>query len=558
MNNSELIKNTIWSSNEKNISQYIEYINRISSAIWQYVSNDGNFLEGHYDFNIDSYIRNKQINYEGKSIDQTIKEIKEYFKCIPDWSKPGTMINVIPPVNMLASAVAAMVLLYNPNIAQDTYSGYTFLSELEVIKYFSDLLSWDSDLCGGIFTFGGKGTNIYASKIALNKIDKNVLQSGCNNKYFMITTSEGHPCHIEAGNWLGIGTDNVCEIKCDHTGRIDIDEMEKVISSRLEKGELFLGVNINGGSTNDHVIDSVLQVKQTIDTLCKRYHLPYTPHLHVDSVIGWIYLFFSGYDFEKNPSGFDESILQRIKAQYDLVSEFQYADSIGIDFHKMGFCPYSSSLFVIKNKSEFQTITNKRIKTDIQTMGDYNPYNYTLELSRSAVGPISALVAIKTLGVKGFRQILYNYVLAASRFRAELGKLPSILVLNPDSFGFAVLFCVLPQKYYGLVAEKLESLNEDDLEAIRQNNIRFGQHLLNESLSRKTNVFFTSSRSFILKDNGLTLNPMKAYISSVYLDPETMSETINEIKRQIDIFQSNASDGGKYSFADNMVYERNG
>lgn len=489
MNNSDMIKNTIWKSTEKNIRQYMEYINKISSAIWEYVSKDGNFLEGNYDLNIDSYIRRQKINYEGETIDQIIEEIRKYFKCIPDWSKPGTMINIIPPVNMLASSIASMVLLYNPNIAQDTYSGYAFLSELEVVKYFSDLLAWDADLCGGIFTFGGKGTNIYASKIALNKIDKSVLRLGCNKNYFMITTSEGHPCHVEAGNWIGIGTDNVCVIGCDHTGRIDIDEMEKVISSRLDKGDIFLGVNIDGGSTNDHVIDSVLLIKQTIDKLCKQYHLSYNPHLHVDSVIGWIYLFFKEYDFEQNPSGFDESILQMISAQYALVSEFQYADSLGIDFHKMGFCPYNSSLFLLKDKNEFQTITDKKIVTDIQMMGDYNPYNYTLELSRSAVGPISALVTIKSLGIQGFRQILYNYVLAASSFRKKLDKLQSVLVLNSDSFGFAVLFCILPQKYYGLTMDKLGLLNDEDFEAIRQNNVRFGQHLLNESLFRRTNVF---------------------------------------------------------------------
>lgn len=122
-------------------------------------------------------------------------------------------------------------------------------------------------------------------------------------------------------------------------------------------------------------------------------------------------------------------------------------------------------------------------------MGDYNPYNYTLELSRSAVGPISALVTIKSLGIQGFRQILYNYVLAASSFRKKLDKLQSVLVLNSDSFGFAVLFCILPQKYYGLTMDKLGLLNDEDFEAIRQNNVRFGQHLLNESLFRRTNVF---------------------------------------------------------------------
>jgi len=52
------------------------------------------------------------------------------------------------------------------------------------------------------------------------------------------------------------------------------------------------------------------------------------------------------------------------------------------------------------------------------------------------------------------------------------------------------------------------------------------------------------------------LNPLKAYVSSVHLGPDTIEETINEIERQINLFQRKASDGGKYTFADDMVYER--
>ena len=103
--------------------------------------------------------------------------------------------------------------MYNPNFAQDTYAGNVIMTELEVTKYVSDLVGWNYMKTYGTFTFGGKGTNLYATKVAINKADKQAASKGClRNKYFMITSKNGHPCHLEVCNWLGIGSDNCYEI----------------------------------------------------------------------------------------------------------------------------------------------------------------------------------------------------------------------------------------------------------------------------------------------------------------------------------------------------------
>ena len=86
------------------------------------------------------------------------------------------------------------------------------------------------------------------------------------------------------------------------------------------------------------------------------------------------------------------NVLTKIKNLNRLVSRVKFADSVGIDFHKTGFCPYASSLFLTKNSDEIYKLNNKKpIPLEEVEYGSYSPSTYTLELSRSSIGPISAL-----------------------------------------------------------------------------------------------------------------------------------------------------------------------
>ncbi len=60
-------------------------------------------------------------------------------------------------------------------------------------------------------------------------------------------------------------------------------------------------------------IDDIETVFEMRNGLVNEFKLPYRPHIHVDSVIGWAYLFFLDYDFSENPSGFSGPVLERLK-----------------------------------------------------------------------------------------------------------------------------------------------------------------------------------------------------------------------------------------------------
>ena len=60
--------------------------------------------------------------------------------------------------------------MYNPNIVSDEYSGRFSEAEIQSIAILSDLIGYDPQLSGGLFTFGGTGTILYGCKLGIEKI----------------------------------------------------------------------------------------------------------------------------------------------------------------------------------------------------------------------------------------------------------------------------------------------------------------------------------------------------------------------------------------------------
>lgn len=129
--------------NNLNISQ--DYMNLLNKELEkQKIYNfGGNFFNGPENFSYNEYLSNKNLNEKEMTPKHLATYIAPYFQNIPNWNNPGTMINVIPPVNLISAGFSAVANLYNPNIAQDTYSGLLTTTELEVVKYLSDLIGWN-------------------------------------------------------------------------------------------------------------------------------------------------------------------------------------------------------------------------------------------------------------------------------------------------------------------------------------------------------------------------------------------------------------------------------
>ena len=537
-------------SNTKQLNKYIQMLEKYNEKNYNF---EYPFTKGEYNLSYMDYIKTKKLNYKSLSPEQIFEELSNLYQCIPNWNNPGTMINVIPPTNLLSVATSAYTNMFNPNFAQDTYGGYLIASEFEVIKYMSDLMNWDYKKSRGIFTFGGKGTNLYATKIALKKADYDSSKKGCDtNKYFMITSKNAHPCHYQVCDWLGIGSDNCIEVPCMENGQINIMESENIISKNIESGKIFLGYNLNGGSANDLVIDPIKSIYDMNERICQKYHLNYKPHIHVDFVLGWVFLFFQNYNFEKNNS-LTLKIIENIKNQ---ALEIKYADSVGIDFHKMGFAPYTSSLFMVKNEMDIQLLEGSNFrKIKDMKFGDYNPYNYTLELTRPSNGSLTALVSLKSLGIEGFQKIFIELIEMVEFLRKKLSKNKRISILNRKSSGLATFFIIKPPEYNNLDISEILKLSKNEILKIKEYNVNFSKLILEDAKSNKINFVFTSSRSYKYPNTDIALGALKLYPMSVFLNKNECNKICNSIFDEITKYENNKVDYQNETYiSDNFVY----
>ena len=70
--------------------------------------------------------------------------------------------------------------------------------------------------------------------------------------------------------------------------------------------------------------------------LCRRP----ASQLHVDAAVGWFITVLNEYDVDANPFGLDEKTLPLIRSAQEHSQQLRYADSVTIDFHKLGWGHY--------------------------------------------------------------------------------------------------------------------------------------------------------------------------------------------------------------------------
>lgn len=486
-------------------------------------------LDGKIDF-YNNFMKEKHIPQNGNDVSNVLTEFSKFFQRSVLWENPGTMINITPPVNIPSIVTSFYTLLYNPNFAQDESSGYLMTTELIVSKYLSEMVEWDVTKSRGIFTFGGKGTNLYATKIGIKKAIPNVIEEGLNEKKVVVFSNEkGHPCHREICDWLGLGKNACLRLPVNKSGQVIVEELENQLRVCINKGNKIGCIILNGGTTNEIIIDPIKKVVNLRDKLVKEYNLDYIPHIHVDAVIGWVWLFFKYYDFEKNELNMNDNELAKIYSMKEKIIEIKYADSFGADFHKTGFCPYVSSIFMAKNFNDVTGLGNKNDRgIENLKFGEYSPFEYTLELTRSSIGPVAAYTAFESFGIKGFQEIIYKIFSNCEYIRNYLQNQSNFEVINMNTEGFATLFIITPfsetKRYKDYVFGYSENLSK--LVKYNHNFYLFCLKMLEE---KKVHFKITFSKSYKPFGAANPTGTLKIYPTSPIVTKEEIKKCLDEI-----------------------------
>lgn len=389
--------------------------------------------------------RRRRIDENPKPLEQVTERLVEYLSGMFIWGHPRAQINVVPSPTIPSIIGGLLPSIYNPNLVSDESSRRVAVAEIEAASIAAALIGYDPEQSGGIFTFGGTGTTLYGVKIGLEKCCPGTMQTGLRAPARIVCSERAHYVARTVAGWLGLGYDSVVDVPADRNNEVRTCLVETMCRDVLRKGEPLAAIIATMGTTDAFGVDDLEEICAIRNRLVEEFALEYVPHIHADAVIGWAWSVFNDYDFNENALGFRGRTRRALAGVRRRMQHLGRADSIGIDFHKTGFTPYVSSLFLSREKTDLD-----RLARHSETMpylfqsGHYHPGQFTLETSRAGGGPMAALANLLLFGKNGLRSLIGHLVTMAEALRERLDAHAATHVLNSGNFGPVTLFRVYP------------------------------------------------------------------------------------------------------------------
>lgn len=381
-----------------------------------------------------------------RSVESLTRELAEYCRGLPLWAHPKAQVNVIPPPTIPSITAFLAAALFNPNIITDEYSVRFAEAEIEVAAMLSDLIGYDPARSAGVFTFGGTGTNLYGCKLAIEKLTQGAgMRRGLRSDLKIVASAASHYSRLNVAGWLGVGTENLVGIPTTADNEMSLEALEEWLRGAYEGGQKVAALLATLGTTDAFGVDDLQAIVRLCERLAGEYGVP-RPHIHADAVIGWSWSVFRDYDFVDNPLGFHARTLRSLGDSLRRIEWLHLADSVGIDFHKTGYAPYLSSLFLVKERDDLALLSRQPEQMPyLYQVGQYHPGIYTLECSRTGAGAMAALANIRLLGKRGYRVLIGHAVEMAEMLRERLEQHACVRVLNDYNFGPVTLFRCYPK-----------------------------------------------------------------------------------------------------------------
>jgi L-2,4-diaminobutyrate decarboxylase len=468
----------------------------------------------------------------GRPLEEVISELVHCFDGQLIFGHPRSQVNVVAHPSIASIVGVVLPSMYNPNLCSDEANLGCSEAEVRVAAMIAELIGFDSQRAGGLFTFGGTGTLLYGIKIGLEKAVPDVFEKGLQQPAVILCSQQSHYACATAAGWLGLGQQNVRKVAALADNGIDLVELEAAIRAAHHAGEKIAAIVATMGTTDAFGIDDLAGVHALRERLIVELQLDYRPHIHADAVIGWAWAVFNQYDFSGNPLGFRGRTLRALAAAQHAIQHLKLADSIGVDFHKTGFAPYISSLFLLRERADFSQIVRQRSTTPyLFHTGEYHPGLFSLETSRSATGVLAALANLLLLGREGFQTLVGHAVEMAELLREQIGARPELSVMNDLNHGPVTLFRAYPQGTDTFAVKQREQHDASFREQLRQNNE------LNRRIFERVHAEAMAGRGVALgytdrcrtADCGEPISALKSYVLSPFADGGRMKSVVTHV-----------------------------
>ena len=370
-----------------------------------------------------------------------------YFWGTDSWSSPLHLENVKGPANYASLVGALACLLKNPNLCTDTYSQRSNELEIKAVTALANLLFYHTDDPWGVFTMGGTISNLYGAKIGIEKALPGTMQRGLQGtKIAGLVSEAAHYSNRSIAGWLGIGTEQLHSIPTDSAMSMRLDLLAEKLEELHREGVRVGFVTATFGTTDAFGVDDVAGIRRILRDYSQRSAVP-EPQLHVDAAVGWVLSFLAEYDTARNPLGFLPELLAMVQRTQQQTLGLREADSITIDFHKMGWGHYPSSAFLVNRRSDLRHLARPVADMPYFSEADArrDPALFTLECSRPGLGPYTVMASLNGIGLTGWQLLVARSLELADRLKQRLEQLDYCKVLNLQTTGPSVVWWVLPK-----------------------------------------------------------------------------------------------------------------
>ncbi|MDG2360192.1 MAG: pyridoxal-dependent decarboxylase [Planctomycetaceae bacterium] len=476
--------------------------------------------------------RQTRIAKESLPLESVTEQLVDHLSGAIVWGHPRAQINVIPPPTIPGIIGSLLPSIYNPNLASEESSRLVALSEVEVSAMTADLVGYDPTVAQGVFTFGGTGTLLYAARIGLEKACPGSMKSGIREPAVIVASKCAHyACRTIAG-WMGLGEDSFIEVPSSPANEVRTNLLESTCREALKSGQKIAMIVATMGTTDAFGLDDLARICDIRDRMVEEFSLDYVPHIHADAVIGWAWSVFNDYDFDQNPQGFQPRAVRSLAGTQRRISQLHLSDSIGIDFHKTGFTPYTSSLFLTKSGDDLALVArDSEAMPYLFKSGEYHPGKYTLETSRSGAGPMAALGNLLLLGRDGLQALLGHLVTMAESLAEHLEGHAATTVLNSENFGPVTLFRVYPSEIDTFTISKRE-MTDPTARGIVQKNNEYNRRIFAEIQAEALQgrgVILSLTDCYRKTDYGEPVVALKSYIMSPFSDEEYVAAVLESV-----------------------------
>jgi glutamate/tyrosine decarboxylase-like PLP-dependent enzyme len=476
--------------------------------------------------------RGARVGDRGRSLEAVIPELVSYLQGMFIWGHPRSQLNVVPNPSIASIISVLLPLIYNPNLCSDESARLFAEAEVAAASMSASLVGYDPDRAAGLFTFGGTGGMLYGVKIGLEKAVPGSGHHGLKDDAVILASTQSHYSCLNVASWLGIGQDNVISVPTTLDNAIVVDALEAKARAAIRSGKKIAAIVATMGSTDAFGIDHLKCIDEVRHKLVEELSLSYVPHVHADAVIGWAWSVFNDYDFTANPLGFRGRTVRALAAAQHDIRHLHMADSIGIDFHKTGYTPYVSSLLLVRDAADFGLIARSRETMPyLYTSGEHHPGMYTLETSRSGLGPMAALANLLLFGKEGYRTLLGHAVEMAEALREIIESHPNLTVLNGDNVGPVTLFRAYPDGV-DTFSVKDQELSDADyrqrVAAHNEYNRQIFQRVHEQALLGR-GVAISLTNCYRQTDFGDPLVALKSYVLSPFADEHRMRSVVNHV-----------------------------